>query len=136
MYKKIRLLPVYLIFISVFGMAGLSKWLGGIPPYFEKQFAGSILDLFPGALTVNFYFIALLETVVTLTFILSLVKREFLPSRSPNILKYALVFASFVFVILHFGLILTHDHDHAAQLFFYFTGTIVVLVSVEIIAPE
>jgi hypothetical protein len=124
-YRALRFVPIYFVFITTFGLAAGSKWMGGgVPPYFEKQFADTFLNAFPGALAINFYFIALLETLVTVAFVISIFKREFL--------KPALLASSFVFGILGFGLRVSHDYAQAGQLFCYFTGTLAVLIFVVI----
>lgn len=128
MLKKLKFAPLYLLYLSTFGMAAVGKWREfphGAPEWFQRQFEGTVLNLFPGALTVNFYLIAVLESMVALAFVVSLLRREFLPERDRSVLQFSLWGAQFTFVILGFGLRLVGDFHGAAELFFYFGVTLV-----------
>jgi hypothetical protein len=127
--KNLKLLPLYCVYLPIFGMAAMSKWRElphGAPEWFQKQFEGTFLNFFPGALTANFYLIALLETLVTLAFVTSLLRREFLPGRSKSVLTLSFFGAEVVFAMLGFGLRIAGDFHGAAELFAYFTLTLVV----------
>jgi hypothetical protein len=127
-----KLLPLYLLFLSTFGLAAWSKLsVPGVPAWFETQFATTFLNAFPGALALNFYLIAVLEALVATGFAVSLARREFLPGRGRAWLLSSLLLAELVFVVLGFGLRMTGDHAGAANLFFYFGATLVALWYVE-----
>jgi hypothetical protein len=137
--KKLKFVPLYLLYLSTFGMAAVGKWRelpNGAPEWFQKQFEGTVLNLFPGALTANYYLIAALESLVTLAFVVSLVLslftnfftslfgREFMPDQERSLLQLSLWGAQFVFVVLGFGLRLAGDFHGAAELFVYFGVTL------------
>lgn len=130
--RNCGLLPIYALFIITFGLAALGKMTFTVPDWFLKQFAETILNLFPGSLEASFYMIALGETITTLLFLVSLFKREFKKDETGRVfLKAGLQMAMIMFVILGFGLRLVHDFNGAANLFFYFTGTVVCLIYVK-----
>ncbi len=128
----VKLIPVYLLFLGTFGQASSEKFLsGGVPAWFTAQFEKSKLNAFPGALSFNYYFIAVLEAVVALLFLLSAGTLEFLPGHERGILKAALVLALFTFFALGFGLRITGDFHGAANLFMYFGVTLLIFLYVE-----
>jgi hypothetical protein len=125
--SRAGLLPLYVVFTSTFGLSAFSKFTGGgTPGWFLKQFQDSILNAFPGALTVNFYFIAVLEGLTALGFLGSLIRLEFLPRKEKSLLHGALFLAMADFAILGFGLRLTGDYNGAFQLFTYFAATFLI----------
>jgi hypothetical protein len=129
---SVKLLPIYLLFIGTFGQASLEKLRsGGMPDWFRKQFEGTILNPFPGSLSVQYYLLALLELCVVLCFLWSGVQLEFLAGHDRIFLKAALVLALFTFFALGLGLRLSNDFQGAANLFAYFGVTLLALLYVE-----
>jgi len=136
LFEKLKPIPIYMIYISTFGLAALGKLVpfhGQAPDWFQKQFADTFLNAFPGALTIQYYAIAALETLVTLGFIFSLLRGEFMlrPNQSKRVLLGTLLFAQAVFAMLGFGLRLIQDYRGAAELFAYFGVTLIVIGYVE-----
>jgi hypothetical protein len=128
-FKNLKLLPLYCVYLPIFGMAAMSKWRElphGAPEWFQKQFEGTFLNFFPGALAANFYLIATLETLVTLAFVASLLRGEFRPGKNKSALALSFFGAELVFAMLGFGLRLSGDFRGAAELFVYFALTLVV----------
>lgn len=122
------LLLLYGMYFVIFGTAAFSKFsAGGVPPWFLAQFEKSALNAFPGALTLEFYSIAILEAAVCLGLLGSLLRREPLPGRERTLLRASLVVACVIFVILSVGLRLTGDFNTASQVYLYFCGTFVFL---------
>ncbi|MGZ3710118.1 MAG: hypothetical protein ACXVBE_00100 [Bdellovibrionota bacterium] len=120
MLARYKNLPIYLLLITTLGPAGLEKILGGhVPDWFLKQFTGSLLDLFPGSLTVSFYLIAALEISSTIALAVSLIKGEFLPRKEKPILLAGLILSEVTFLSLAFGQRITHQFDGAFQLCAY-----------------
>lgn len=120
MLAKFRNLPVILLLISTLGPAALEKFLGGgVPEWFLKQFAGSLLDLFPGALAISFYLIALLEGASAIALLIALARKEFLPENKKPALLAGLLLSQITFLSLAFGQRITHQFDGAFQLFAY-----------------
>jgi hypothetical protein len=130
--EVVKLIPVYLLFVATFGQASLEKlFSGGVPEWFRSQFDKTFLNAFPGALTLQYYLIALLELSVVFLFIVSGYYLEFLPGVDRSFLKAALIMALFTFFALGFGLRMAGDFQGAANLFAYFGTTFLVFVYVE-----
>ncbi len=130
-FESIKLVPVYLLFVGTFLQAGMEKFFsGGVPEWFTKQFAGTFLNAFPGALKIQYYAIAALEILVVVFFLISGFRLEFLPGGSRDFLRAALVLALFTFFALGFGLRISGDYQGAANLFMYFGVTFLILMTV------
>lgn len=128
----LKLIPLYLLFIGTFGQASQEKFLsGGVPSWFQNQFAKTILNPFPGSLTLNYYLIAALEASVVVLFLLSGIQGEFVASHDHTLLRAGLVMALFTFFALGFGLRISGDFQGAANLFMYFGVTLLALMYVE-----
>lgn len=124
----LKLIPVYLLFMGTFLQASLEKFMsGGVPEWFNKQFSGTILNAFPGALGIQYYGIAILEVSVVILFAISGIRMEFMPGASREFLRAALVIALFTFFALGFGLRMGGDYQGAANLFMYFGVTFLIL---------
>ncbi len=114
MGNLLKTFPFYLVLIMTFGLAGTEKILGGqAPDWFIKQFSGSLLDIFPGALSLSFFLIAGLEIGTALLLMVGLLKRQ------KSFLFYGVLLAQITFLILGFGQRLTHQYEAAGSLFFY-----------------
>lgn len=134
MFEKLKILPFYLVYISTFGLASFEKFKtfpNYAPAWFQKQFEETILNVFSSAMTVQYYMIATLEGVITLGFVLSLLRKEFLPRQSKRLLLGSLVLSEFSFAILGFGQRMTRDFHGAAELFSYFGVTAVIILYLE-----
>lgn len=131
-FDSLKLIPVYLLFLATFGQASLEKFLsGGVPDWFRKQFENTFLNAFPGALSIQYYLIAVLEAAVVVAFLLSAAHLEFVAGSPRDVLKLALVLALFVFFALGFGLRISGDYQGAANLFLYFGATFLIFMYVE-----
>ncbi len=118
-----KVLAIQLLFGTTFFLSAALKWSGGVPAWFLQQFQATWLARSPGGLPAIFYFLALLETAGLLGCVASIVRLEFLrPSKT--ILRWTLVFALFVFVVLAYGARLTGKFDVAACNLMYFIGAL------------
>ena len=124
------LLAINLLFLMVWGFAGIGKILAGVPAWFPEKFGGTFLAKFPG-LTGTFWILAAAEVAAFALAAASLLTAEFLGRRAPRFLQWMLVWSLFVFVQLGFGQWLTSDFTAAAQSFSYFAGTLLSLIYVE-----
>jgi hypothetical protein len=116
---------IQIMYFLIFAQAGIGKIAAvGVPDWFQKQFAGTFLNAFPGALALQYYGIASLELLVATGFLLSLARGEFITARVPKIMKLSLLGSSLVFLILSFGLRLTGDFSTASQVFIYFIASL------------
>ena len=120
------LLAINLLFVMVWGFAGLGKIIDGKPSWFDGKFGPTILARFPGV-TASFWLLAAAETLGFLLAIGALVRVEFLGHRPPTILMLTLVWSLFVFVQLGFGVWLISDFTGTFQMFTYFGVTLVAL---------
>jgi hypothetical protein len=120
------LLAINLLFLMIWGFAGISKVTGGIPSWFAGKFGPTFLAKFPG-LTATFWILAVSELAGFLLAVVALVRGEF-AGRGPTVyLGAMLVWSLFVFLQLGFGQWLTGEFAGAFQQFVYFCGTLIAL---------
>src|SRR5882672_6524288 len=124
--RSAALLAINLLFLMVWGFAGIDKLLHGPPSWFDGKFGKTFLADFPG-LTATFWMLAISELLAFALAIAALVRIEFLRQRPVVLLYGMLVWSLFVFLQLGFGLWLTRDFNGGFQQFMYFTGTLVAL---------
>ena len=124
------LLAINLLFLMIWGFTGIGKLIAGIPPWFGEKFGQTFFASFPG-LSATFWILAISEVVAFVLAVLALATGEFLGRRAPRLLQLMLMWSLFVFVQLGFGQWLTSDFNATAQLFAYFSGTLVCLIYVE-----
>ena len=120
------LLAVNLLFISVWGFAGISKVMNGMPSYFPDKFGKTFLGSFPG-LTATFWLLTLSELFALSLAVVALARAEFLERKAAAVLPVMLAWSLFVFVQLGFGQWLTNEFNGAFQQFAYFSGTLLAL---------
>ena len=120
------LLAINLLFIMIWGFAGLGKLLNGMPSWFESKFAATMLGRVPG-LTVTFWLLTASELLALLLGVIALLRGEFVGRFRPTWLSAMLVWSLFVFVELSFGQWLTADFNGTFQMFTYFGLTLVTL---------
>jgi|SRR6185503_13884528 hypothetical protein len=120
------LLAINLLFLMLWGFAGLGKLTAGKPDWFGDKFGKTILASFPG-LTATFWLLAAAETLGLALVLIALLRGEFLRLRPPEWLTAGLVWSLFVFAMLAFGQWLTKDFVGAFQICAYFGVTLVAL---------
>ena len=120
------LLAINLLFISVWGFAGISKVMNGMPSWFPGKFGKTFLGTFPG-LTATFWLLALSELLALALAVVALARVEFLERKATMVLPLMLTWSLFVFVQLGFGQWLTNEFNGAFQQFGYFSGTLLTL---------
>ena len=123
-------LAINLLYIMIWGFAGISKLIDGQPPWFAEKFGSTFLGRFPGV-TASFWLVAAAELLTFLLAVTALLRGEFLGRRGMTYLTAALVMSLLVFVQLGFGLWLTHDFNGGFQQFVYFGVTLVALHTVQ-----
>jgi len=128
------LLAINLLFLMVWGFAGIGKVIDGVPSWFDAKFGKTFLASFPG-LTATFWLLAISEVLAFALVLAALVRGEFLKCKPATFLPLALTWSLFVFVQLGFGQWLTGEFNGAFQQFMYFTGTLVALHVVQSTAP-
>jgi hypothetical protein len=124
--RSAALLAINLLFLMVWGFAGIDKLLHGPPTWFDGKFGKTFLASFPG-LTAAFWLLAISELLAFALAVVALVRIEFLTQRPAFFLVTTLTWSLFVFLQLGFGLWLTGDFNGGYQQFMYFSGTLVAL---------
>jgi len=120
------LLAINLLFLSVWGFAGIGKVVNGMPSWFPGKFGKTSLGTFPG-LAVTFWVLALSELLALTLGVAALARLEFLARKPATFLQAMLAWSLFVFVQLGFGQWLTNEFNGAFQHFMYFSGTLLAL---------
>jgi len=123
------LLAVNLLFLMVWGFAGIDKVRQGMPSWFDGKFGKTFLAQFPG-LTTTFWLLTVSELLAFALAIVALARIEFLKQQPPKFLAVTLVWSLFVFLQLGFGQWLTKEFNGGFQQFMYFSGTLVALRAV------
>jgi hypothetical protein len=119
-------LAILLIFVMVWGFAGISKVSAPVPAWFVEKFQPTLLGQFPGA-AGSYWLLAAAELAAFGLGVVGLVRLEFLRPVAPGFGLWMLVTSLFVFGMLGFGLWLTRDFNGGFQQFLYFAGTLVAL---------
>lgn len=128
----LKFIAVQLLYIMTFGLTSYTKWTAaGVPQNFIDRFSNTVLAVLPGGTFISFYTIAIAETFALVLFLISVFKMEWLSESRKIYLESGLVLSLFIYLILGFGLRLAGEHGGAANLFFYFGITLVVLYVVE-----
>lgn len=120
-------LAINLMFLVIWGFAGISKLIEGVPGYFSEKFGPTFMSKFPG-LAATFWLLAFAELGAFGLAVFALLKLEFLDE--PLWLGRMLTWSLFVFLMLAFGQWLTKDYNGTFQQFCYFAGTLVALMIV------
>lgn len=124
--STLRSFAIIFIFTVLFGTAAYEKWKSlQTPEWFIKQFSNTFISKMPGGASAGYWFVAIFELVLTMTFVLSLFNLSLLP--------IALTGALFIFGILLFGLRIINDFQGSANMFTYFAAT---LVSLYLVLPH
>jgi hypothetical protein len=115
-----RSLAIVFIYTVLMGTAALSKLREkSAPEWFLKTFQGTMISKLPGGAAGGYWVIAALETILTVLFLAAI----FLPAMLP----VALTLSLYLFGILCFGLRISGDYQGSANLFIYFTSTLISL---------
>ena len=120
------LLAINLLFLMLWGFAGVGKLIDGVPSWFDGKFGKTFMATFPG-LTATFWILAISELLAFALAVAALVAGEFLERKPLKLIPVALVWSLFVFLQLGFGQWLTAEYNGAFQQFVYFSGTLLSL---------
>jgi hypothetical protein len=124
--QRAALLAINLLFLLLWGFAGLGKVTTGMPSWFGEKFGRTFLATFPG-LAATFWLLTISEVLAFALAAMALARGEFIRQRPPTWLTTMLAWSLFVFIQLAFGQWLTADYNSAFQLFVYFGVTLVSL---------
>ena len=128
--RPLLLLAVNLLYLMLWGFAGLSKLRGGEPPWFADKFGPTFLGAIPHGVSLSFWGLAAAECLALGLACVALARGEFLRSRVAPWLTATLLASLGVFLCLGFGLWLTGDFNGGFQQFVYFGLTLVALQQV------
>lgn len=122
---KVERSLIFILFISLAGVAAIHKVLSSIPPnWFVTKFQDSFLGDIPGGISVSFLLITVLEFAIAALFILAFIRREFLETSDFKFANYGFIATLALFVILFFGSFLVQDYDNGFKDFTYFGLTL------------
>jgi len=107
---------------------------GIAPPPIQEQFSGTIIDSVPG-INAAWVILGIVQGLICVVLLVSLVRGEFLPSRTKPWLFGALGGAMLTFAALLFGQSLAAEHESVADLYAYFAGTGVLIVLLLLMPP-
>lgn len=127
--RPATLLAINLLYLMIWGFAGISKVIDGMPPWFGDKFGATILGKALG-LSATFWILTGSELLAFALAGAALLRFEFARNCPPNFLAAMLVWSQFVFLQLGFGLWLTGEFNGAFQQFVYAIGTLVALLAV------
>ena len=120
------LLSINLLFLMVWGFAGIGKLIDGVPSWFDGRFGKTFMATFPG-LAATFWILAVSELLAFALAGVALLSGEFLGRKPLKFLPLTLAWSLFVFLQLGFGQWLTGEFTGAFQQFVYFSGTLLSL---------
>jgi hypothetical protein len=127
------LLAINLLFLMIWGFAGIGKLQSGLPDYFQEKFGATFMGKFPGV-AASFWMLTVAELIGFALALVALLRRDFM--KDPLWLGRAIAWSLFVFLMLGFGQWLTNEFNGAFQQFCYFTGSLVALMFVKTTANE
>lgn len=124
--RRGSLLAINLLFVIMWGFAGIGKVRNGMPSWFDSKFGDTILAKFPG-LTASYWLLTGAELLAFALGLIALLRGEFFGRCRPTWLTAMLVWSLIVFVQLAFGQFLLADPNATFQLFTYFGVTLLAL---------
>jgi len=127
------LLAINILYLIIWGFAGIGKIVSGMPEYFPDKFGPTFMAKFPG-LPATFWMLAIAEMIGFGLAVFALARLEFM--RKPLWLARMLTWSLFVFLMLGFGQWLTNEFNGAFQQFCYFAGTLAALLFTQWVATQ
>ncbi|WP_312313829.1 hypothetical protein [Empedobacter brevis] len=120
-FIKIKILPIYFMLFYTMGFPGWQKIMNSVEVMgrYTDLFHDSFLSNLPGGIEPFIYLLGVLELSVAIMLILSLIKREFLLSKSTQFLDLSLLVSVATFIMLSFGLGFIFNYPGATNLVFY-----------------
>ncbi|MBT3783598.1 hypothetical protein HOF92_01405 [bacterium] len=124
-----KTIPTQLMYLTLFGYAGLQKFMNfsATSTHFSTLFKDTFVPSLPGGMGLQVGFIAGVEVLIALMFLVSLIRKEFLPGACRVWIILGLILSSLLFIHLGIGQRLIGDYPSAATTFFYFGFTQVLL---------
>ena len=124
--QRAAVLAIQLLFLMVWGFAGIDKLRTGVPGWFPAKFGGTLLGTFPGV-TATFWLLAASEMIGFLLAAVALLSGECLRRKRCVLTIGTVVWSLFIFLELNLGNQLTKDFNATGTMFAYFAGTLLAL---------
>ena len=121
-FRSSTLLAINLLYLMLWGFAGISKVLEGVPPWFRDKFQPTLLGKVPGV-SIAFWWLTAVELAAFGLAAAALLRADFRESRPPWLLGGMLAWSLVGFLHLGFGLTLTADFNGSFQQFMYAAAT-------------
>ncbi len=120
-FAQVKLLPMFFTLLYTMGQPGIQKlfFADEVVPKYVMMFKDTFLAQLPGGIPPFIYMLGVFETLVAVLVVVSLVRLEFLPTRSKTTLSLALLLGSLTFIMLTFGLSILLNYPGATNLVFY-----------------
>ncbi len=124
----ISLIAIYFVYLSTFITVSIQKWKSGLPDWFANQFKNTFIAKLPGGVAAGFWSITILETAVAISFLIALFTGEWSFEQPLVWMQFGTALAALTFGALGFGLRISGDFQGAANLFIYFTASLIVII--------
>lgn len=117
-------LLIQLLYLSLSGITAIQKISGAsVPVWFIKKFEATLIATIPLGISLSFIVIVLVETIICLTFLISIFRKEFKSDSNRQFLSLGMDMSMLLFLILFFGSFLATDYHNGALNFMYFGFT-------------
>jgi len=97
-----------------------------VPEWFAHKFENSFIGLIPFGIPFSFIVIAILESTIAVSMIVSILNKEFREDSKKVVYNLGLDLSLILFIILFFGSFLVGDYSNGALDFMYFIGTLLI----------
>jgi hypothetical protein len=115
---------IQLLYLSLAGITSIQKISGAtVPEWFIKKFEATLIGAIPFGISLSFLTIILLEAMIALTFLASLLRKEYRKDADRSLLSFGMDLSMLLFLILFFGSFLAADYNNGALDFMYFGFT-------------
>lgn len=122
---KLERLLIFILIISLAGVAAIHKVLSFFPPnWFITKFQDSFLGSIPGGISGSFLLITILEFAIAALFVIAIFRKEYNDSSDFKFANFAFLMTLVLFIILFFGSFLVQDYDNGFKDFTYFVLTL------------
>ena len=124
-----KVLPIQLMYLTLFGAASLQKFFNfqQTVGHFQGLFKDSFIVNLPGGMAPQVAMIAGTEFLIALLCLVSLFRKEFMAGACRVWITLALILSSLLFIQLGMGLRIIGDFQSAANTFFYFGITQILI---------
>lgn len=127
---KIKINHIFLIQCMYFALSATTAYQKivefKVPEWFAHKFENSFIGLIPFGIPFSFIVIAILESTIAVSMIVSILNKEFREDSKKVVYNLGLDLSLILFIILFFGSFLVGDYSNGALDFMYFIGTLLI----------